>query len=171
MPEPIVIHNYDPRWPAVFEACRTRIASALGPLAQRIEHVGSTAVPHLPAKPIIDLIVVIPTRAELPAVIARLHQLGYEHKGDGGIAGREAFTAPPDAPAQHLYVCAADSTELARQVAFRDLLRAQTVTAQAYGDLKRSLAQRFRQDRAGYTEAKATFVEHHLAVNPRLPGA
>ncbi len=56
-------------------------------------------------------------------------------------------------------------------MAFRDLLRAQTVTAHAYGDLKRSFAQRFRHDRTGYTEAKTAFVEHHLAVNPRLPGA
>ncbi len=162
MPEPIVIHDYDPHWPALFEACRTRITSVLGPLAQRIEHVGSTAVPALAAKPIIDLIVVIPTRADLPAVIARLQLLGYMHEGDGSISGREAFAAPPSAPTQHLYVCAADSLELARQVAFRDILRSQPATAQAYADLKRSLAERFRHDRTAYTEAKSEFVEHHL---------
>ncbi len=92
----------------------------------------------------------------------RLQLLGYMHEGDGSITGREAFAAPPSAPTQHLYVCAADSVELARQVAFRDTLRSQPATAQAYADLKRSLAERFRHDRTAYTEAKSEFVEHHL---------
>src|SRR6266567_3992999 len=83
------------RWPAVFAQLRDHIANALRPLATRIEHVGSTAVPGLAAKPIIDLDVVIATRDDLPAVIERLHPLGYRHEGDLGVPGREAFTTPP----------------------------------------------------------------------------
>ena len=109
---PVEIADYDPGWPAAFAALRDQITGVLGPLAQRIEHVGSTAVPGLPAKPIIDLDVVIATRAHLPEVITRLDALGYHHEGDLGITGREAFTSPAATPAHHLYVCSADSREL-----------------------------------------------------------
>src|SRR5581483_5318568 len=140
---PVEIADYDPRWPEAFAALRGQIAAVLGPLAQRIEHVGSTAVPGLPAKPIIDLDVVIATPADLPAVIGRLGTLGYQHEGDLGITGREAFTSPAAAPGHHLYVCAASSPELARHLAFRDYLRTHPVQARAYAELKRSLAGQF----------------------------
>jgi GrpB-like predicted nucleotidyltransferase (UPF0157 family) len=162
MAAPIVIVNHDPRWPAVFAQLRDHIANALGPLATRIGHVGSTAVPGLAAKPIIDLDVVIATRDDLPAVIERLHPLGYRHEGDLGVPGREAFTTPPAAPPHHLYVCAADSTALAQHLALRDLLRAHPDTARAYGELKRSLARRFRNDQTAYTQAKTAFIEQAL---------
>ena len=162
-PGAIVIADHDPRWPAVFAQLRDHVANALGSLATRIEHVGSTAVPGLAAKPIIDVDVVIATRDDLPAVIRRLHPFGYRHEGDLGVPGREAFTAPTGTPPHHLYVCAADSAALARHLAFRDLLRAHPDTAHAYGELKRSLARRLRGDRAAYTEAKTAFIEQALA--------
>jgi GrpB-like predicted nucleotidyltransferase (UPF0157 family) len=172
--DPIVIVDYDPRWPAMFAQLRDRVAAALGPLAVRIEHVGSTAVPGLAAKPIIDLDVVIASRDHLPAVIRRLQPLDYHHEGDLGVPGREAFTTPPHTDPHHLYVCAADSAALARHLAFRDLLRAHPETARAYGKLKRSLAMRFGPDRAAYTDAKTAFTEAVLAGRgvhgaPRLP--
>lgn len=141
-----------------------RLTDALGPLVQRIEHVGSTAVPGLPAKPVIDLDVVIATPADLPEVITRLRALGYRHEGDLGIAGREAFTDPDAAPAHHLYVCAAGSPELARHLTFRDYLRGHPAQARAYAELKRSLAERFRTDREAYSRGKATFIERALAA-------
>src|SRR5215472_10924802 len=152
--QPVHIADYDPQWPATFEQLRGPIAAALGALALRIEHVGSTAVPGLAGKPIIDLDVVIGSPADLPAVIAKLRPLGYRPQGDLGVPGREAFNNPPGGPPHHLYVCALGNRELARHLAFRDFLRAHPDTARAYGELKRSLASRFCNDRDAYTEAK-----------------
>jgi GrpB-like predicted nucleotidyltransferase (UPF0157 family) len=134
-----------------------------------IEHVGSTAVPGLAAKPIIDLDVVIADRSDLPMVIERLRPLGYLHEGDLGVPGREAFTTPVGAPAHHLYVCAIGTPALGRHLALRDVLRADPSTAHAYGDLKRTLAARLGDDRAGYTEAKSIFIEQVLAAGPEQP--
>jgi GrpB-like predicted nucleotidyltransferase (UPF0157 family) len=163
--QPVHVADYDPRWPATFEQLSGQISAALGALAMRVEHIGSTAVPGLAAKPIIDLDVVIGSRADLPAVIAKLRPLGYWPQGDLGVPGREAFNNPPGAPPHHLYVCAADNTELARHLAFRDFMRTHPETARAYGELKRSLASRFRNDRDAYTEAKTAFIDAVLAMS------
>jgi GrpB-like predicted nucleotidyltransferase (UPF0157 family) len=162
----VEITDYDPRWPQTFAALRDQVAAVLGPLAQKIEHVGSTAVPGLPAKPVIDLDAVIATPADLPAAISRLATLGYRHEGDLGISGREAFTSPAAASAHHLYVCAADSPELARHLAFRDYLRTHPGQARAYAELKRSLAEQFRTDRDAYSHGKTAFIEQALAAAP-----
>jgi GrpB-like predicted nucleotidyltransferase (UPF0157 family) len=164
VPAPVIVAEYDPRWPARSARLRDQLAAALGPLAVRIEHVGSTAVPGLAAKPIIDLDVVIATADDLPAVIERLRLLGYDHEGDLGVPGREAFSAPPGSPPHHLYVCPAGSRALARHLALRDRLRADPVAAAAYADLKRALAARFRHDRVAYTEGKTAFIDSLLAV-------
>ncbi|WP_261560024.1 GrpB family protein [Frankia tisae] len=103
------------------------------------------------------------TRDDLPAVVARLQAAGYHHRGDLGIAGREAFSTPPNTPSHHLYVCAADNPELERHLRFRDVLRTHPQTAQAYAALKRSLAAQFRTNRDAYTEGKTTFIEQVLA--------
>jgi len=163
--QPVHIADYDPQWPVTFQQICGPITAALGPLAQRIEHVGSTAVPGLAAKPIIDLDVVIATRSDLPAVTARLRPLGYQPEGDLGVVGREAFTTPPGAPPHHVYVCAADNPALASHLAFRDVLRGDPGTARAYAQLKRSLASQFRDDRTAYTEAKTAFIEQVLATS------
>src|ERR1039458_6898261 len=95
MSERVVIADYEPAWPRRYEALRARVADALGGLAAKIEHVGSTSVPGLAAKPTIDLSVQLRTTDDLPAVIERLSRLGYAHEGDFGIVGREAFATPP----------------------------------------------------------------------------
>jgi GrpB-like predicted nucleotidyltransferase (UPF0157 family) len=164
MSRPVEIEDYDPRWPEVFADIRDQISSTLSGLAQRIEHVGSTAVPGLAAKPIIDLIVVINTCEDLHAVIRNLEATGYHHEGDLGLPGREAFTTAPDMSAHHLYVCADDDLHLARQLLFRDFLRTHPATAAAYARLKRSLARQYRYDRSAYTDAKSTFIEQTLSA-------
>ncbi len=166
---PIEVEPYDPAWPDEFEAIRAILSGALGTTAVTIEHVGSTSVPNLAAKPILDIVVVIPAQAALPAVIERLAPLGYFHQGDLGLAGREAFgregaDVPRDGsgrvwPTQHLYVCPAGNIHLVRQVAFRDYLRSYPEDAQAYGELKLRLAREFREDRKAYTDAKTEFIE------------
>jgi GrpB-like predicted nucleotidyltransferase (UPF0157 family) len=128
-----------------------------------IEHVGSTAVPGLAAKPVIDLVVVVrPGRVH--AAIERLAAIGYVHRGDLGVEGREAFDVPPGERRHHLYVCAVDSGELQAQLAFRNRLRNEPELASAYTDLKRQLAIRFRDDREAYSEAKTEFVT--AAIQP-----
>ncbi len=161
---PIEVADYDPQWPSVFAgiAARVRAAFADGPLVE-IEHIGSTSVPGLPAKPIVDIDVIIRSRADLPDAVARLATLGYEHQGDGGIPSREAFLPPADAVYHHLYVCAEDSPELERQLAFRDYLRAHPDAARQYGELKRELAARHVTDMDAYVNGKTVFVEAVLA--------
>src|SRR5579863_8759060 len=95
MPEPVVVSDYDRAWPARYEALRAKVSAALGALAAEIEHVGSTSVPGLAAKPTIDLVVRLRAARDLPVAIKELARLGYEHEGDLGIAGREAFATQP----------------------------------------------------------------------------
>jgi GrpB-like predicted nucleotidyltransferase (UPF0157 family) len=160
MPEPVVIADYDPGWPQRFEALRLPVAEALEGIAAQIEHVGSTSVPGLAAKPTIDMIIRLMSAGDLPIVIETLARLGYEHEGDFGMVGREAFATPPGYTKHdhHLYVCTPDWAGFGEQIAFRDYLRAHPDVAFDYARLKRSLAEQHRTDRTAYTDAKATFV-------------
>jgi GrpB-like predicted nucleotidyltransferase (UPF0157 family) len=158
----VVIFDYDPSWPEFFASLAHSVSEALGPVLVRIEHVGSTAVPGLPAKPIIDLDVVVQP-ADVAEAIHRLSGLGYVHRGDLGVAGREAFTPPAGTPAHHLYVCPVGSTALAEHLRFRDALRTDAGLAAEYGKIKQQLAARFGSDREGYNNAKTAFVRTVLS--------
>ena len=158
---PVVIVEYNPLWQEQFEALRSRLANVLGRLATAIEHVGSTAVPGLAAKPILDIDVLLRSPEHLPVAIAALASIGYQHRGDLGISGREAFHAPAGDLRHHLYVCS-HNTEYRRHISFRDHLRSHPEDADAYARLKRELAIRFRDDREAYNHAKAEFVESIL---------
>jgi GrpB-like predicted nucleotidyltransferase (UPF0157 family) len=165
MPEPIVISDYDPEWPNRYLALRAPIAAALGDLAVGIEHVGSTSVPGLAAKPTIDIVILVRSIADLPRVIERLERIGYVHEGDFGVNGREAFATPAGYAKHdhHLYACHPDWPGYGDQIVFRDYLRTHPAAADAYAALKRSLAIRHRDDRAAYTAAKADFVRDVLS--------
>jgi len=158
MANPVIVLDYNPNWPEAFQSLRKRIADALGDMAAAIEHVGSTAVPGLAAKPIIDIDVLLASETMLAAAIERLASLGYIHRGNLGVPEREAFFAPANSPPHHLYVCPPCSAEFRRHVAFRDYLRAHPEDAKSYGDLKRALAERYREDRSAYNTAKTEFV-------------
>ena len=122
----ITVVEYDPSWPEEFQRLRSRVWPAVQAVALAVEHVGSTAVPGLAAKPVIDVSVVVHSQSDLPSVIEGLAKLGYVHRGDLGIAGREAFDSPPvppASPAHNLYACAQDSLALANHLAVRDHLR------------------------------------------------
>lgn len=161
---PVIVVDYDPAWPAQFEQLRTVLVAALGDVAIAIEHVGSTSVLHLAAKPVIDIDVVIGGRAELPLAIERLAVLGYEHRGDLDVPGREAFRSLVERgwPRHNLYVCARDSLELRYHLGFRDWLRTHDDDRGRYGVLKRRLAVEFRHDRDAYCDAKRGFIESVL---------
>jgi GrpB-like predicted nucleotidyltransferase (UPF0157 family) len=170
---PVTIHEYDVAWPHVFETIRMRIAPALDGMAAAVEHVGSTAVPGLAAKPIIDIDVLLRNAAGLPLAITGLASLGYLHRGDLGVPGREAFRTPPGEFPHHLYVYPPENEQYRRHLVFRDYLRTHPEHANAYASLKRELAAKFRDDREAYNEAKTGFVAEILrrasgpALHPR----
>jgi GrpB-like predicted nucleotidyltransferase (UPF0157 family) len=153
----VIVVDYDPDWPRRFETLRFSLWSAVADIADTIEHVGSTAVPGLAAKPIIDIDIVVPDDA-VEEGIGRLTALGYEHRGDLGVPQREAFRSPPGPPTHHLYLCPATSPALANHLAIRYYLRTHPSEARAYGDLKKRLALEFAHDRSGYVEAKTAFL-------------
>ncbi len=163
MARPVIVVDYDPAWPHIYERLRAPLAAALGDLAAAIEHVGSTAVPGLAAKPVIDIDVLLARADALARAIERLIPLGYEHEGELGIPGRHAFRHAPELPVHHLYVCVPDCIDYRRHIVFRDYLRAHPEHAEAYGNLKRELAVTFRHDRTGYTDAKSAFVSDIMA--------
>ena len=167
MADPIAVVPYSDAWPATFETLRARVEDALGAAGRRIEHVGSTSVPGLPAKPIIDIDVVIEREDQLEEVIDRLAAIGYVFEGDKGVTGRYAFASPSGSPDHHLYVCAEGSSELQRHLLFRDYLRRHPEEAAAYGELKQQLARRNPADRAAYTDAKGDWIERVLRLAHR----
>ena len=132
-----------------------------------IEHVGSTAVPGLAAKPIVDIDVVVPSSADIPDAVLRLESGGYIHRGDLGIPGREAFDVPPDLPYHHLYVVAAGTKPHLDHVLLRGHLRSHTDAAERYGRRKLEVAHLITESRQAYMEAKASIVEELLAVARR----
>jgi GrpB-like predicted nucleotidyltransferase (UPF0157 family) len=157
-----LISEHNPAWPSWFQRVRDVITEKLGPACAAIEHVGSTAVPGMVAKPVIDLIVVIDT-GTLETVKSLLCELGYRHQGDLGISGREAFELTDrglsaELPPHHLYVCPTDSEELERQIAFRDYLRANPEWVARLSELKRSLCEQHGDDREAYVDGKSAMV-------------
>ncbi|HSD48781.1 MAG TPA: GrpB family protein [Actinomycetota bacterium] len=162
MESPGVVDDYDPTWPMVFEDLRARLAPALVGIATSIEHVGSTAVPGLAAKPIIDMDVVVPDAALVPAAIARLETLGYVHQGDLGISGREAFRPPIGGPYHHLYVVVEGTRPHRDHVDLRDYLRRHPDEAARYATRKQEVAHLLQTNREAYLTAKAGLVEEML---------
>jgi GrpB-like predicted nucleotidyltransferase (UPF0157 family) len=155
---PIVVVDYDSAWPVIFERLRARVWPAVCDIAVAIEHVGSTSVPGLAAKPIIDMSIVVPSPVDVPAGIARVTALGYIHEGEMGVEGRDAFRAPSGLPRHNLYLCPTGSLGLVNQVGVRDYLRAHPEAARAYGELKKQLALQFPNDIEGYVAGKTDVV-------------
>lgn len=161
MAKRVIVQPYDKAWQQNFQRIKAEIQAALGNLALRIEHVGSTVVPGLNAKPIIDLDVVIRGMDEFPAVVAALSAIGYEHEGNLGIAGREAFAydGKEHLQAHHLYVCPQDSAELKRHIAFRDYLLSHPEAVREYSRIKEEGAKLYPCDIDKYIAHKSPFIE------------
>ena len=172
--------DYDPEWPHRFEAERARILEALQGLDVTVEHVGSTSVPGLAAKPIIDIMIMVANAQEQIRAITPLVHLDYICRGEAEIPGRIFFrkgeprarSREPDAPAEpmsterdlarprtfHLHLYSRGHPEIERHLLFRDYLRMHPEAAHEYEQLKRALAEKYRNDRAAYTEAKTEFI-------------
>jgi GrpB-like predicted nucleotidyltransferase (UPF0157 family) len=158
----VVLAEYDPRWPDLFEAEKKRILDAIGPRALAIEHVGSTAVPGMMAKPVIDLMVGtrdVATTAD--ACTAPLQNIGYECVPLPAIMDRRFFRrgAWLLECMYHLHMVELGGETWHRYTLFRDVLRAYPDVARSYQELKQQLAAEYRFDRAAYTAAKNWFVE------------
>ena len=159
-----MLEPHEVRWDKEFAELHAIYMEALGPLALRVEHVGSTAVPDLLAKPILDIDIVILGYENFPEVVKALERLGYSHNGDQGIPEREAFNCadeftPHVSPARkwmthHLYVCPEQGRELRRHVAFRNALRGNVQLRREYEKLKIGIASRSDGDRRKYAQIK-----------------
>jgi len=168
----IVVEAYDSVWSAEFMRIRDFLWPHVSDLALDIVHAGSTSVPGLAAKPIIDLHIVMESYAVFPALKARLEALGYEHEGDLGIPTREAFKdGPAGFMTYHLYVSPQDGPEYVRQILFRDWLRGHDGDRDAYGELKRRNAALYPHDIDAYIEGKSDFVEGILRKCTSTPSA
>ncbi|UYP44807.1 hypothetical protein NEF87_001092 [Candidatus Lokiarchaeum ossiferum] len=165
---PIIIETYSSEWVREFNRIREILTKTLMGDFLTIEHVGSTSIQGLSAKPILDITIVIDSRDLLPKIITKLKSIGYIHCGDKGIPGREAFerlssdvpyTNPPHVWIhQHLYVCDKEAEQLKQHLLFRNYLRKHPDEALLYGQLKLHLAGKYRHNREAYTNAKTDFI-------------
>lgn len=164
MPAPIVVADYDPIWPQAFRRVHDRVWPAVRGVALRIDHVGSTSVPGLAAKPILDMDIVVPSDDDVPVVIERLAATGYDWQGDLGVAGRQAFTPArhEGLPAHHLYLVVDGNRAHQDHVLLRDLLREDADARARYAALKRADAARAGGDLHVYVAAKAALVAELL---------
>lgn len=161
----VVLRRYDARWPILFESARSELRSKLGSAILGVHHVGSTSVPGLCAKPILDVLVLVSDFVNATRLAPRLLDLGYELRPDEGIPDRHYFRRPPggDLRTHHLSLAEPDSRHARVSFAFRDALRHDPVLAASYAHLKQGLAERFPFDRSGYIEGKSPFVRDVLA--------
>lgn len=159
----MLIQKYNLDWPLWFDQISEVLFKALKGLDISIEHIGSTAVPGLAAKAIIDIDIVYPENVDFEAVKSGLAIIGYYHNGDQGIPSREAFKRIEntqheilDSIRHHLYVCPIDSEELERHLLFRNYLRQNEVTRMDYEKIKFQIAETTNQDKAAYSLLKET---------------
>ena len=159
--ERVVVEAYQENWKAAFAAIKEEIEAAIGEWVLGIEHVGSTAVEGLSAKPCIDMDVIIEDYGVFDAIVGRLEQIGYIHEGDLGIKDREAFrySDKPHLQKHHLYVCPQDSEELHRHIVFRDFLRSTPAAVKQYSSIKETAAKLFPDDIDKYIEYKSPCIE------------
>ncbi len=164
----IVVVPYDPRWPRLYQEMAQVYQNHLGVHIWDVQHVGSTAVPGLAAKPILDIDLIVKNAEQMAKLIPLVEALGYRHRGDLGIPGRESFKAltsqsPTDGSGQtrmrhHLYACVQGHRSLRNHIALRDYLRKHPEVRDEYGALKQQLARQYPNDIDAYIEGKTPFI-------------
>ena len=157
----VVVLPYDEAWKFAFEEIKTEIENVIGDFIIGIEHVGSTSVEGMSAKPCIDLDVIIKDYSVFDTVVSKLKKIGYIHEGDLGIKDREAFkySDKPHLTTHHLYVCPQYSEELHRHMSFRDYLRSHPEAVKKYSLVKETAAKLFPEDIDKYIEYKSPCIE------------
>ncbi|MEW1959211.1 GrpB family protein [Kineococcus sp. NPDC059986] len=159
-----VVVDHDPRWARDFDLLRAHLEPAVADLATSIEHVGSTSVTGMAAKPTIDVDVVVADERASRAAVHALAGAGWVLEGDLGVTGRLAFRARPDLPHHHLYVVVAGSRPHLDHVLLREHLRRNPAAVERYSALKREIAPLLHDDREAYLDAKATLVQCLIAA-------
>lgn len=157
----MVIINYDKKWPQDFLKIKAELQKVLT-IPCKMQHVGSTSIPGMKAKPIIDIDVGLENWSDFEAVKRALAEIGYEHEGDRGITGREAFGRSGtvhneilDTIDHHLYVCSVNNEEYKRHILFRDYLRSNSEARDRYNQIKDEiLAKVGSENRADYVQIK-----------------
>ena len=157
----VVVVPYDAAWKTAFEEIKNEIEAEIGDLIIDIEHVGSTSVEGMSAKPCIDIDVIIKDYSVFGEIVRKLGAIGYIHEGNLGIQDREAFkyADKPHLMTHHLYVCPRDSEELHRHIAFRDFLRKNPEAVKKYSRVKETAAQLFPDSIDQYIEYKSPCIE------------
>ncbi len=149
---------YDPQWPEMFDSESKLIKQALGNNCIDIHHIGSTSVPGLSAKPIIDILPVVKDIQEVDKSIKAMESLGYEAKGEHGIAFRRFFQKGQNVKTHHVHVYEENDPEISRYLKFRDWMRSHEDDARNYANLKMELAAKFPRDMLQYCNGKDAFV-------------
>ncbi|NYE38036.1 GrpB-like predicted nucleotidyltransferase (UPF0157 family) [Nocardioides cavernae] len=166
----IEVVDWTPRWAEQFDEVAAVLRDALRSVpSARVEHVGSTSVPGLAAKPVLDIDVIVEEHA-VAAAVAALESVGYVHRGDLGVSGREAFHAP-DEPRRHVYICTAGSANVRNHLAVRDVLRARDDLREAYAGVKRALAADPGMDIDTYVAGKSAVLQQVLEESGELTAA
>ena len=161
--------DYDPAWIAAFEKEAAVLKAIFGQRVVDVHHIGSTSVPGLDAKPIIDILVVLDTTDDVNTFDRAMEDVGYRVRGEcldatiPGTPGRFYFSKETNGVrSHHVHVCATGHGDIFNKLAFRDYLRAHSSAAAAYGELKRRIAAEHRFDNIGYMRAKDSFVKSTL---------
>ena len=150
----MVVSPYDERWVSLFEEEAASLEEVLGEQVIDIHHFGSTAVPGMVAKPIIDILLVVRDISLIDSFNADLQTFGYEAKGENGIPGRRFFQKGGDRRTHHLHIYQAGNPEIERHLAFKDYLRTHSAVSKEYGELKEQLSQQFPFDIESYIQGK-----------------
>jgi GrpB-like predicted nucleotidyltransferase (UPF0157 family) len=160
----IVLYSYTPEWEQLFNAERERLLRSLAEYVLDIQHIGSTAVPGLPAKPIIDIGIAVANFEEAFRCVPLLESLGYLYRGEFGIPRRHYFVRGE--PRTHqLHMNEIESADWQNTIAFRDYLREHPDIAGDYAALKKQLAEEFPTDIHAYTDGKSEFIHRLLHVS------
>lgn len=161
----VTLQPYNSDWRGMFEMEAERLTAVFQPILLAIHHIGSTAVPGILAKPIIDTLVEVREITAVDKYNSDMAALGYIAKGENGIPGRRYFRKGSDSHhTHHVHVYQTRHPAIVRHLNFRDYLIAHPETAQAYSALKAQLAQQYRDKPAQYTHAKTNFVQHVVAL-------
>lgn len=160
MPQHIIVVDYDPLWPLLFRKEADAISRILGDNLVLIHHIGSTSVPFLATKPIIDIMPVVKDLSDVDAVSEEFVKLGYEYLGEFGIKGRRYLRKGGQERTHQIHIFQMeDDTNILRHLAFRDYLRSHRDVAMEYVALKKDLAARFPYDIDRYCDGKDAFVK------------
>lgn len=155
----VEVLDYQTEWPGLFEKEKSRLQHLLQGNSYRIFHIGSTSVPGLAAKPIIDLMPVVYNLHQIDALNEEMELLGYIVKGENGLPGRRYFEKGDDQHTHHVHLFQLGNEDIIRHLAFRDYLRAHPKEAQRYGQLKKESALNYPDDITAYIAAKASLVK------------